>query len=219
MNHIRAGRARFPEVSKRGGYEEVIRTVVRLLDEADAASQWSAAAEKAQATAAILMVTVNIPARTADVGLWSYGRELERELWGEWWLDWTQGKNRSRVDAGRLWPETAVVLDLHLLGGRPLRLAPARYDELRGWTWLRPGGVPLAEKRPSKLVKKALKVPLHDLRTLAGQYLREHDPARAPAIVQALLGHRTRAAGEAYRLECADEAAAREWDAIRRGIG
>jgi hypothetical protein len=118
-----------------------------------------------------------------------------------------------------LWAETSAVLDIHLLGGRPDRFAPARYHAFYGCNWLRPCRPPPAPKQPSKLVKRALGVPLHDLRTLAGQYLREHDPARAPAIVQALLGHRTRRAGKDHHLECADDAAVRGWFEIRSRIG
>jgi hypothetical protein len=54
-------------------------------------------------------------------------------------------------------------------------------------------------------------VPLHDLRTLAADYLRMHDPVAAPRIVAVLLGHRTQEAGEEYRALCAETAAQREW--------
>jgi hypothetical protein len=62
--------ARLHALIERGGYEEAIRTVVRLLDEAEAARDWTAAAEQARATAAILMLAINIPPRTGDMSLW-----------------------------------------------------------------------------------------------------------------------------------------------------
>ena len=65
------------------------------------------------------------------------------------------------------------------------------------------------------MVAGAIGIPLHDLRTLAADYLRDYDPATAPEIVRALLGHRSLAAGDAYRALCIDDAAVRKWQAIR----
>lgn len=205
--------------TEHGGYAEVIGTIVRLLDRAEAEPDWSAAAERARATAAILMVTVNVPPRSADAGSWRLGHEIEREPWGEWLLTWSQRKTGAAVDVGRLWPETAAVLDQHLLGGRPPKLAVQRYDDLRGKNWLRLVAETPHHSWPSRLVKAALGIPLHDVRTLAADQLRAHDPGSAPEIIRALLGHRTLAAGENfYRAVCHDDVATRRWQAIRDGL-
>ena len=202
----------------RGGYAEVIGIIADLLDRAEAEPDWSAAAERARTIAAILMVTVNVPPRTGDAATWRLGHEIEREPWGEWLLTWPQGKTGAAVDVGRLWPETAKVLDQHLLGGRPTRLAIQRYDALHGVNWLRFDGTP-HRSWPSRLVKAALGIPLHDIRTLAADQLRAHDPGIAPEIIRALLGHRTQAVGEnSYRAVCSDDAATLRWQTIRDGL-
>ena len=121
----------------RGGYAEVIATVVRLLERAEAEPDWSMRSERARLEAALLMVVVNVPPRTADSAAWRLGHEIVREPWGEWRLAWRQRKTQGMIDVGRLWPETGAVLDIHLLGGRAKRLVDARYRELHGLNWLR----------------------------------------------------------------------------------
>lgn len=203
---------------ERGGYAEVIAAIARLLARAEAEPDWSVASQRARATAAVLMVTVNVPPRTGDAATWRLGHELIREPWGEWRLAWPQGKTCTSVDVGRLWPETARVLDTHILGGRPRRLAVGRYDTLFGLNWLRLDGSASHASWPSRMVRRALGVPMHDVRTLAADYLRTHDPETAPEAVRGLLGHRTQAAGEAYRVLCKGDAAARRWHDIREGL-
>ena len=62
---------------------------------------------------------------------------------------------------------------------------------------------------------EAIGVPLHDLRTLVADYLRQHDPVAAPQIVSVVLGHRTLEAGKEYASLCGETASQREWQAIR----
>jgi hypothetical protein len=199
----------------RGGYAEILRVIASELVRAEALPDWRADAAQARATAAILAVTVNMPARTGDVASWQLGQEIVREPWGEWRLCWRQQKTAARQDAGTLWPEVAQVLDDHLLGGRPAHHAHRRYDELRGCNWLSLTRECFSRKWPSNRVRAAIGVPLHDLRTLTADYLRLHDPVTAPGIVAALLGHSTSAAGAEYRALSTDAAAQREWLKIR----
>ena len=207
---------RINELMDRGGYAAAIEAIITELDRAGIAPDWSIDAATSRATAAILAVAVNMPARTGDVAVWRLGHELERMAWGEWRLAWTQGKTGSTVDAGVLWPEVGEVLDLHILGGRPHRLVGARFEELQGSNWLTLTDDRYASNWPSSQAKRALGVPLHDLRTLAADYLRLHDPSAAPDIVGALLGHRTAEAGEEYRALCVDEVGQRRWHDIRK---
>ena len=207
--------SRLEALYEAGGYKEILRVVRRKLDNADAQPGWRAEAQVARATAAVLAVAVNMPARTGDVASWTFGDQLLREPWGEWHLRWRQEKTGVWLDAGVLWPEVAQVLDLHLLGGRPGRHAQRRYDALRGCNWLRFEAEGYDRRWPSEKVREAIGVPLHDLRTLAADYLRLHDPAKAPGVVSALLGHSTEAAGEAYRALCVETAAQRSWREIR----
>ena len=207
--------ARIEELYAKGGYNEVMRALLSKLEEADALPAWTAEAETARATAAVLAVCMNDPARTGDVAVWTLGEELVREPVGRWQLRWRQGKTGHWKQAGELWPEIGAVLDEHILGGRPRRYAPRRFEELRGCNWLSFAIEPYASRWPSEKVRDAIGVPLHDLRTLAADYLRMHDPVAASRIVSVLLGHRTLEAGREYHVLCAETVAQRAWREIR----
>ncbi len=192
-----------------------MRALLGKLEEANGLPAWTAEAETARATAAILAVCMNDPARTGDVATWTLGEALVREPVGRWRLRWRQGKTGHWKEAGELWPEVGAVLDEHILGCRPRRHAQRRFEELRGCNWLSFADAPYASRWPSEKVRNAIGVPLHDLRTLAADYLRMHDPVAAPRIVAVLLGHRTQEAGGEYRVLCAETAAQRGWREIR----
>ena len=210
---------RLERLHERGGYAEVVRAILRALEEADALPAWSAAAETARATAAVLAICTNDPARAGDVATWTLDGNLVRRPGGRWDLRWRQGKTGGWKDAGELWPEVGHVLDEHLLGGRPLRHAQRRFEDLRDCNWLTLDDRSHAGRWPSERVREAIGVPLHDLRTLAADYLRLHDPAAAPRVVSVLLGHRTRQAGEEYRALCTATAAQRQWQELRAAHG
>jgi integrase len=209
---------RIEALYEQGGYAEILRVITRELERAEALPAWRAEAESARATAAILAVAINMPARTGDLAAWRIGEELIRMPEGIWRLRWRQGKTGHWQNAGTLWPEVALVLDLHVLGGRPTRYVQSRYGMLQGLNWLSFSAHAPASKWPSEKVRAALGIPLHDLRTLAADYLRLHDPATAPEVVSSLLGHATRQAGEEYRALCSDSVAQREWMAARAKI-
>jgi integrase len=118
-----------------------------------------------------------------------------------------------------LWPEVSALLDEFILGGRPDRLVHVRYRELIGRNWLTFAESPPRRALASDLARQALGVPPHDLRTLAADYLRRHDPASAAALVSAHLGHGTEAAGADYSVLCEGAAASRTWREARRRIG
>ena len=207
--------ARIEELYAKGGYDEIVRVLLSKLEQADALPAWKSEAETARATAAVLAVCMNDPARTGDVATWTLGEALVREPVGRWRLRWRQGKTGHWKEAGELWHEIGTVLDEHILGGRPRRHAQRRFEELRGCNWLSFNHDAYASRWPSEAVKNAIGVPLHDLRTLVADYLRMHDPVAAPRIVAVLLGHRTQDAGTEYRALCAETAAQREWREIR----
>ncbi|MGR3631956.1 MAG: hypothetical protein ACU0A8_07515 [Limimaricola soesokkakensis] len=210
--------SRIEALYEKGGYAEILRVITRELDRAEALPAWRAEGGTARATAAILALAVNMPARAGDVAAWRIGEDLVRDPGGDWRLRWRQGKTGHWQDAGLLWPEVGEVLDLHILGGRPMRQVQRRCAELQGMNWLSFAVTPYAARWPSEKVNAALGIPLHDLRTLAADYLRLHDPATAPDVVSSLLGHATRQAGDAYRALCSETAAQRDWHAVREGL-
>lgn len=223
QHFIRQGRrlpkkkeGRLNDLYDAGGYEAILRAIVFELEEADRLPDWTASAAEARATAAVLAVCVNVPARTGDVSDWRLGQELVRTVWGTWELRWRQEKTGGWVTLGELWPEVAKVVDEHILGGRPPRLCHVRYAELEGANWLSFDDKSYASRWPSERVAAATGVPLHDLRTLCADYLRLHDPAKAPGVVGVLLGHRTAEAGKHYTALCVETAAQRDWQEIRQ---
>jgi len=109
---------RIETLYENGGYAEVLRGVVEQLEVADSLPDWSAAAATARATAAILAVCTNEPARSGDVASWVLGSHLLRRPAGQWQLRWRQGKTGHWKEAGTLWPEISAVVDEHILGGR-----------------------------------------------------------------------------------------------------
>lgn len=207
--------SRIEALYEKGGYAEILRAIVRQLDLADACADWRSEAQVARATAAILAVTLNVPPRSGDIASWCYGDALVREPWGVWRLRWQQEKTGVWLDAGTLWPEIGRVLDRHLLGGRPVRHAHRRYTELIGMNWLSHDRTGFDRRWPSERVVAAIGVPLHDLRTLAADYLRLHDPVAAPGIVAALLGHSSEEAGADYAALAKQTAAQRGWMEVR----
>ena len=210
---------RLDAVAEKGGLGWIVGRIVGLLDEADAAGDWSAEAELCRATAAIAMLAVQRPARTGDVGLWRYGDELVRRPTGVWELFWQIEKTGPWIDAGRLWPETGAILDIHLRGGRPRRHAQALYDARRGRGWLHAEGLAASRSWPSQQIARRFEgLALHDLRTLVSDLLRGHDPSTAARIVRALLGHLDPRSGEAYAHDCEGDAAQEIWMAVRREI-
>lgn len=211
--------SRIHDLMRRGGFAHVVDCVAEQRALAHAQPQHSAARERHMQAAVLCALLVNKPARRGDTAAWSIGTELVRAPCGDWTLDWTQEKTGRSTEAGVLWPEVSALLDEHILGGRPDRLVHVRYRELIGRNWLTFAEGPARRALPSELVRQALGVPPHDLRTLAADYLRRHDPASAAALVSAHLGHGCEAAGAEYRALCEGAAASRTWREARRRIG
>ena len=207
--------ARVQALDDAGGYAAIMAVVASLAAQADAAPGWSAVADNRRRIAAILGVAMNAPARGGDVSGWVLGRDLIRTEDGRWRLSWTQGKTGGGVAMGALWPEVCGLLDDLILAGAPARMAQVIYRRLAGMNWLtRTPEAPQA-RYASTLVEKAIGAPLHDLRTLAADHLREHDPRTAPDVVSTLLGHRCAASCAAYRARAEGDAACRDWRAMR----
>lgn len=127
-------------------------------------------------------------------------------------------KTGGATESGRIASEICEILDEWILGDRRDRLIHRRYHEPLGLNWN-----PLEQDAPYRnlptvLTKVAIGVPSHDLRTLAADYMRRHDPAHAANVISTHLGHRTKEAGNPYRAECSGAAAQAVWMSARKSI-
>lgn len=211
--------ARVDALHAKGGYEHVVATIRERCDEADAAPAWTSAAETARRAAAVLVIVLNVPPRTGDMSRWRYGRDLVRTDSGAWRLRWTQQKNRKKSDMGTLWPEIWPLLDAWLLRGAPHRFAALEYRRLVGMNWLTRQPEDPQGRLASTIVADAIGYPLHDLRTLAADYLLDADPETAPNVITTLLGHRCAASSAPYRASATGRAATEAWREMRQAIG
>lgn len=209
---------RIAEIMEKGGFEFIASEIGNLRHRATSLPDHAAEKTTALQSAALCGVSMNKPGRTGDVSRWRIGEELKREIDGTWRLAWVQEKNARETEAGDLWPEVSEILDELILGGRPDRFVHLRYRELLGMNWMTLGEDAMATKWPSGMVKAAIGIPLHDLRTLAADYLRLHDPEQAAAVIGTHLGHASEAAGDSYRALCDGDAAARSWSEMRASI-
>lgn len=203
----------------RGGFGYIAEKIAEKRNYGQSLPAHSAARLKSMQAAAVLALNMNKPGRRGDVSNFVVGKDLIRHVDGTWDLRWVQEKTAHETEAGELWPEICQVLDDHILGARPDRLVHMRYQELIGMNWLTLESAARDRRWPSDLVKEAIGVPLHDLRTLAADYLRRHSPDTAANVISAHLGHRSPEASEEYRALCTGEAAARDWAQIRKAIG
>ena len=210
--------ARINDLLRKGGFDYITEVIGDLLLEADLLPDHSARKELLLQTVACCAVDMNKPARTGDMSRWSIGSDLRRERDGSWHLVWNQGKTGRTTEAGELWPEIGEILDELILCGRPSRLIHMRYRELVGKNWLTLSNAARPSKWPSERIKSAVGVPSHDLRTLAADYMRRHDPEIAARVIATHLGHATLEAGDEYSIECKSEAAVRAWQKDRQQI-
>ena len=210
--------ARIADIVEKGGFEFVAAEIGKLRTAAKDLPDHSSEKVTALQSAALCAVSMNKPARTGDASLWRIGEDIVREVDGSWRLAWIQEKTDHETEAGVLWPEVGEILDELILGGRPDRFIHLRYRELVGKNWMTLDDHPMGRRWPSAMVKQAIGIPSQDLRTLAADYLRLHDPETAADVISAHLGHKTKAAGEEYRSVSEGDAAARSWSHMRDEI-
>lgn len=209
---------RLQTIMSQGGFAFIAETAGQLRSAAAARAGWTSQKQRLQQMVALLAVHMNKPARTSDVARWVIGVNLIRHPSGLWELVWEQQKTGVETEAGLLWEEVSEILDELILGGRPDRSIHQRYDTLQGANWLTLEDRCLASKLPSQLIKEAIGIPSHDLRTLAADYLRLHDPETAPNTIRTHLGHSTFEAGKEYSILCKNDVADQTWKDIRETV-
>lgn len=209
---------RLSNLMERGGFGYVAQRIGELRERAHDLPAHSAARRRCMQQAVVCAVIVNKPPRKGDLVSWRFGEQLVREIDGTWIADWEQEKNLRDTETGAIWPEICEILDEWILDGRPDRLVHVRYQELVGRNWLTLDNSDPYRNLPTELTKAAISVPSHDLRTLAADYMRRHDPAHAADVIATHLGHGSRKAGEAYRAECEGATAEAIWQESRATI-
>ncbi len=209
---------RIRALMEQGGFDYIVGKISELRTKAASSLSHSAEAERLYQTAAVLMILVNKPARVGDIALWRFEKELQRHRSGAWTLQWHQSKTGGETGAGALWPETCRILDELILSGRPARVISMEYQSRIGMNWLTGTTETRSPQFSSQLVRDAIGVPAHDLRTLVADYMRFDDPTTAPSIIQSHLGHGTKEAARAYRALAEGDAAAASWRKIRQDL-
>jgi hypothetical protein len=209
---------RLAALMERGGYGHVADRIGALRENALRLPAHSASRRRYMQQAVVCAVILNKPPRKGDLVSWRFGNQIVRETDGTWYAKWEQEKTGGGTETGAIWPEICEILDEWILDGRPDRLVHTRYQELIGRNWLTFGDNLPYRNLPTELTRTAIGVPSHDLRTLAADYMRRHDPAHAADVIAAHLGHGTGKAGEAYRAECEGAAAQAIWQKARMRI-
>lgn len=209
---------RISELMERGGYAHVSDKIREFRERAHALPAHSAARRRCMQQAVVCAVILNKPPRKGDLVSWRFGNQIVRDVDGTWRAEWEQEKTGGGAETGAIWPEICEILDEWILDGRPDRLVHVRYQELADRNWLTLRDTEPYRNLPSELTRTAIGVPSHDLRTLAADYMRRHDPAHAADVIATHLGHGTRQAGEAYRAECEGAAAQAIWQKARMTI-
>lgn len=216
--HLKNKEERIADLMERGGFGYVADKIGEQRAKAAALPDHSAAAKRARQTAMVIALNVNKPARKSDMVNWRIGVDVTRDLAGNWELAWVQSKTSAQTEAGQLWAQVSEVLDEWILGGRPDRLANSRYRDLHGCYLLTLTEKPARKNLSTELCQQAIGVPSHDLRTLAGDYLRRHDPENAANLLASHLGHASTGAGQAYRTACSADAGVAKWRQVRAQI-
>ena len=209
---------RIAALMERGGFAFIGSRIGEIRAETAKLPPHSAAWRRGMQMALVCALIMNKPPRRSDMVGWRIGHEIVREIDGTWRSEWTQQKTGYTTEAGTLWPEVCEILDDWILCGRPTRLISHRYQKLKGRFLLTLENRPAHKRLPSTLTNLAIGIPSHDLRTLAADYLRRHDPARAAGIISTHLGHATAKAGDAYRSACEQDLAGRLWQEDREAI-
>jgi hypothetical protein len=209
---------RLSNLMERGGFGYVAKRIGELRQRAHDLPAHSAARRRCMQQAVVCALILNKPPRRGDLVSWRLGEHIIREASGTWRAEWEQEKTGGATESGAIHTEICEILDEWILGGRPDRLIHHRYHELLGFNWLTLEQNAPYRNLPTELTKAAIGVPSHDLRTLAADYMRRHDPAHAADVIATHLGHRTRNAGKAYRAECSGAAAQAIWMSARAAI-
>ncbi|WP_430939489.1 hypothetical protein [Rhodovulum sp. YNF3179] len=188
------------------GLDSILGAALAAKEEADKLPAHSAAALRLRRKAVIFAMLVNGADRQGDLSGFRIGHEIKRHPDGLWEPAFRQAKTGLWKENGPLLHLTSLLIDAHILEGRPAWCLGERLRALDGCNLISLTLEPMSTYYPSALLKEEFGISGHLLRTLITNLLRQERPDAAWAV-QKLLGHSSRYMQETYRTEFAETAA------------
>ncbi len=199
------------------GLEAILRAGVEASEAAGALPAHSAQAARLRRKAAVFALIVNGADRQGDLTKFRIGREIHRRADGHWEPAFRQSKTGRWKENGPLWTLTSLLLDAHVLEGRPAWCIERRVAGLDGCNLLSLQEEGFATYHPSQLLREDFGISGHLVRTAVTDLLRRYRPDAAWAV-QRLLGHSVDWMQETYRSDFAEQASLEKYHAALEKI-
>lgn len=194
------------------GLEGVLEAAVAASEEARDLPGHSDKAVRLRRKAVVFALLVNGVDRQGDLSEFRIGRDIVRRADGTWEPAFRQSKTARWKENGPLWGLTGLLIDAHVLEGRPAWCIETRIAELDGCNLLSLRDEGFDTYHASKLLHEAFGISGHLIRTAVTDLLRRHRPDAAWAV-QRLLGHSVEWMQESYRSEFAEVASLEKYHA------
>ncbi len=203
---IRAFRDRF-------SLRDLLDRAQSLTDEADAAPDGTAEAERKRRSALILALFVNTGDRQGDLSRLTIGEQVTRNKDGVWEIQLHQAKTGRKKELGALWPLTCALIDAHILAGRPAWQIKGQVHALSGCNLLSLSNMPFHTYFSANVLRQEFGISGHLMRTLITDLLRN---ARSDAAwaAQEMLGHSNKWMQATYQSDFRAVASIRQWHAL-----
>ncbi|QEW29562.1 hypothetical protein RIdsm_05407 (plasmid) [Roseovarius indicus] len=205
-------RARMREFREKHGLDGVLLAAVAASEEARDLPGHSDRAARLRRKAVVFALLVNGVDRQGDLSEFRIGRDIVRRADGTWEPAFRQSKTARWKENGPLWGLTGLLIDAHVLEGRPAWCIETRIAELDGCNLLSLQAEGFDTYHASKLLREAFGISGHLIRTAVTDLLRRHRPDAAWAV-QRLLGHSVEWMQENYRSEFAEVASVEKYHA------
>ncbi|WP_322896142.1 MULTISPECIES: hypothetical protein [unclassified Yoonia] len=177
---------------------DMLRRAIALGDEAAGAPDGTFEAERKRRAAVILALLVNTADRQRDMSSLVIGETIQRNPDGLWEIRIRQAKTGRRKELGPLWLLTSVLIDAHVLAGRPHYLLDHCLNESTGSNLLSLTRQPFSTYYPTAILREEFGISGHLVRTLVTDLIRNERPDSAWAA-QHMLGHSGRWMQQTYR--------------------
>ena len=203
-------RAKLRRFREQFTFIDILKRALMLSEEAVAAPDGTAEAERKRRTALIFALLVNNGDRQGDLARLTIGEHLRRSEDGLWSIHIHQAKTGRRKELGPLWALTSALIDSHILAGRPDWQIHERVHTLNGRNLLSLADTPFHKYFATDALKKEFGVSAHLIRTLITDLLRNERPDAVWAA-QEMLGHSSNWMQNTYQSEFRATASVRQW--------